>query len=86
MLLYIGDSPLLWKGINMKADLEYLYTADYDLEIKVSATIETVSISFKEDTSEFNRPFHLSVNDAKELSEMLIKAAEHQESLNKGKL
>lgn len=66
----------------MKADLRYFYVGDLSSEVAVEANIESVELMH-------NEPMHapakllLSTNDARELAEMLLKAANHVEDLNR---
>lgn len=68
----------------MKADLEYYYVADYSPQVKVRANIEGVELSYKESSDgKFPLPLILSPADARELAEILLGAAKHNENLNK---
>ena len=67
----------------MKADLEYYYVCDYTPQIKVRANIEMVELLYKEESDRQFTGVVLSPADARELAAMLLKAADHNEDLNK---
>lgn len=67
----------------MKADLEYYYVCDYSPQLKVTANIEGVALEHKEEVEPKFQHLTLSPADARELAEMLLKAANHTEDLNK---
>lgn len=66
----------------MKADLRYFYVADLSSEVAVVANIECVELFHNEPLDRPHRVL-LSPDDAREVAEMLLKAAAHVEDLNR---
>ena len=67
----------------MRSDLEYYYVCDYTPQVRVKANIEAIELEHKEESESKFQRLMLSPADARELATMLLKAADHNEDLNK---
>lgn len=70
----------------MRSDVEYFYVTDMDPEIKVLGAIDSVQLRHRHiGNADMNfgwMHLHLTPDDARELAEILLKAADHVDELN----
>ena len=67
----------------MKSDLQFFYVCDFSPQVKVSANIEAIELEHKEEKDSKFQRLLLSSDGVCEEVQMLLKAADHQDEVNK---